>query len=178
MRRRLTRLMGGTVAMASVGVVGGLWPTPPELAAGGWAITVVDRFDDPMAGEDLNIGFTILQHGRTPVDVDGVAIDVVEPDGDRNRFVAQSAGEVGRYRATIELPEAGRYSWSVIQGWFGRQDLGQLDVSSPPATAWWVTGIGALSGALVVVAATAAVVMALRRRRQPEVSPKPQVSWM
>ena len=59
---------------------------------------------------------------------------VVEgPDGDITEFPAESAGTVGRYRATIEFPESGRYEWSVIQGWFGPQDLGALDID---ATGW------------------------------------------
>ena len=87
----------------------------------------------------LDIGFTILQHGRTPVDVDGVVIFVVDEDGDSTQFAAEPEGTVGRYRATVVFPESGTYRWSVVQGWFGAQDLGTLDIEpggSASAAVW------------------------------------------
>jgi hypothetical protein len=123
MRRRWA-LLGTSVMAAAVATIGG------TADAGGWAITMVDPFAPPVVGEPLNVSFTILQHGRTPVDVDGVVVVLAEPDGDRRQFPAEPAGEVGRYLATVELVEPGRHHWSVVQGWFGEQDLGGLDVAA------------------------------------------------
>jgi len=164
------RLLVGLV-IAIVGVV-----ASAPASAGGWAVTSVDPFDPPVAGADLEIGFSILQHGRTPVDVDGVIIVVEDPSGATRQFTAEPAGSVGRYRATIELPEAGRYRWSVIQGWFGPQDLGAFDVDQPATGAFpvpWVAGPAAAVAAAGVVG-----LLVVRRRRQPAVSPNPHVSWM
>lgn len=110
------------------------------MAAGGWAITVVDPLPPLVAGAPLDVSFSILQHGKTPVDVDGVVLIVTDPDGDRRQFPARPAGEVGRYRATVELTDAGAHSWQVVQGWFGEQDLGQLDVAAPLGPVAAVTG--------------------------------------
>ena len=132
MARRWATLVG---IVAGVVAFGGA----SSAAAGGWAVTTVDPFDPPAAGEDLDIGFTILQHGRTPVDVDGVVIFVVDEDGDSTQFAAEPEGTVGRYRATVVFPEPGTYRWSVVQGWFGAQDLGTLDIEpggSASAAVW------------------------------------------
>ena len=169
--------MGRRFAAVVIGLLA-LWSVAPSPAkAGGWAVTQVDPFDEPAAGKDVDIGFTILQHGQTPVDVDGVMIVVEGPDGDITRFPAESAGALGRYRATIEFPESGQYEWSVIQGWFGPQDLGVLDIDatgwSPPAATWFVAPL-ALAGI-----AGASVLTARQRHRQPPlVSSKPQASVM
>jgi hypothetical protein len=77
------------------------------------------------------VSFTILQHGQTPVDVEDVLLIVTEPDGDRREFPARPAGEVGRYLATVELADPGEHAWQVVQGWFGAQDLGRLEVAAP-----------------------------------------------
>ena len=102
-----------------------------SVAAGGWAITVVDPLPPVVAGAPLEVSFTILQHGQTPVDVEDVVLIITEPDGDRRQFPARPAGEVGRYRATVELADPGAHAWRVVQGWFGEQDLGRLDVARP-----------------------------------------------
>jgi hypothetical protein len=101
------------------------------IAAGGWAVTVVDPLPTVVAGAPLEVSFTILQHGQTPVDVEDVLLIVTEPDGDRRQFPARPAGEVGRYRATVELADPGEHGWQVVQGWFGAQDLGRLEVGAP-----------------------------------------------
>lgn len=109
---------------------------PSPAAAGGWAVTSLDPIATaPVAGEDVAVGFTIRQHGRTPVVVDDVAIVVTDAAGERTRFAAVPDGPVGHYLATIQLPAAGTYEWSVEQGWFGPQDLGTLDVAGAATAA-------------------------------------------
>jgi hypothetical protein len=105
-------------------------------AAGGWAVTSLDPMvAAPVEDEDVEVGFTIRQHGRTPVTVDDVAIVVTDANGGTTRFPAAPDGPVGHYLATIRLPAAGAYEWSVEQGWFGPQDLGTLDVAGSAAAA-------------------------------------------
>ena len=117
------------LAIATAGVIAALTLAAPA-AAGGWAVTSLDPMvAAPVAGEDIAVGFTIRQHGVTPVALDDVAIVVTDPTGGTTRFTAVPDGVVGHYVATIRLPAAGRYRWSVEQGWFGPQDLGTLDVT-------------------------------------------------
>ena len=124
MGRRIASLVIIIAALVAAGPGG-------PVAAGGWAITVLDPLPAVVAGAPLEVSFTILQHGQTPVDVDDVVLIVTGPDGDRRQFPARPAGEVGRYLATVELADPGEHAWRVVQGWFGEQDLGRLDVAAP-----------------------------------------------
>jgi hypothetical protein len=106
---------------------------PSPAAAGGWAITALDPYEQPAAGEPTVIGFTILQHGVTPAEVDDAGIRIVG-----GQFFPANRDGVGHYTATVVFPAAGTFSWIVEQGWFGPQDLGQITiggVAAPAATA-------------------------------------------
>ncbi|MDP2293651.1 MAG: hypothetical protein Q8M22_20925, partial [Actinomycetota bacterium] len=106
-------LVGLLVALFAILGLGG------TAAAGGWAVTTLDATPVPVPGEPVDVGFTIRQHGVTPVDIaDGVAIEVVAADGMVQRFPAERQGVVGHYVATVVFPVAGDFNWSVIQGSF------------------------------------------------------------
>ncbi|MDP2292069.1 MAG: hypothetical protein Q8M22_12840 [Actinomycetota bacterium] len=128
-------LVGLLVALLAILGLGG------TAAAGGWAVTTLDATPVPVPGEPVDVGFTIRQHGVTPVDIaDGVAIEVVAADGTVQRFPAERQGVVGHYVASVVFPAAGDFNWSVIQGSFGPQDLGVLSVDA--ATSGAVAGAG------------------------------------
>jgi hypothetical protein len=106
---------------------------PSHAAAGGWAITALDPYEQPTPGEPTVIGFTILQHGVTPADVDGAGIRIVGGE-----FFPAVRDGVGHYTATVVFPTEGTFSWVVEQGWFGPQELGQITIggaATPAATA-------------------------------------------
>jgi len=96
---------------------------PSHAAAGGWAITALDPFEQPAAGEPTVIGFTILQHGVTPADVDDAGIRIVG-----GQFFPAVRDGVGHYTASVVFPTAGTFNWVVEQGWFGPQELGQITI--------------------------------------------------
>lgn len=100
-------------------------------AAGGWAITSLDPFDQPVAGRQTVIGLTILQHGVTPVDLADVGIRVTGPGGPSQFFpaVSDAPDRVGHYTADVVFPSAGTFSWIVEQDIFGPQDLGRVTVT-------------------------------------------------
>lgn len=103
-------------------------------AAGGWATTSLDEAPTPVAGEAMDVGFTILQHGVTPVDLtEDVGIEITGADGVMRFFEAHAEGEVGHYVATVTFPAAGAFDWSVRQGWFGPHELGSIDVPAESA---------------------------------------------
>lgn len=105
----------------------------PTAHAGGWAVTTVDELPPVVVGEPVEIGFTIRQHGVTPVALDeGVALEVTAPDGAVEVFPASPEGPVGHYVATIVVTTAAEHTWSVHQGWFAEQDLGPLVVAAAP----------------------------------------------
>ena len=116
----LVVLVGLAVALAPSGQAG----------AGGFAVTTLDPLSALTPDEPNAVGFTVRQHGVTPVAVDGVRL-VVHPDdgGATAVFPARAEGPLGHYVADVVVP-AGTYRWEVIQGWFGPQDLGPVVVAT------------------------------------------------
>ena len=155
---QLARL--ATAALVALVIVAGFGSS---ASAGGWAIGSIDSAPDAKAGHTVDVGFTILQHGVTPVDLaDDVGVEIVLVDGVVEFFPATNAGATGRYVSEVTFPAApGDYSWNLRMGWFGTHQLGTLDVASAStgdesgtwtwAMARWVT-LG-LAGALAAAAA-------------------------
>jgi hypothetical protein len=109
-------------------------------SAGGWAVTTLDAVPQPRAGQAIDVGFTIRQHGMTPVNLDGVAI--VVRDGARDTvWPARRQGATGHYVARITFPAAGTVTWSVNQGWFPPQDLGRIQVAGPSSAPGAAAGL-------------------------------------
>lgn len=100
-------------------------------SAGGWAISTLDELPNPIAGEPIQVGFTILAHGISPIDIsEGVGVNITFTDGTTDYFPAAGDGTPGHYVARVEFPSVGRYSWSIRQGRLGDHDLGQIEVSA------------------------------------------------
>jgi hypothetical protein len=110
---------------------------PAHVAAGGWAMTSLDLFEQPVAGQPITIGFTILQHGVTPVQVDGAGIRVFQKGTTGEFFPAVHDGEgrVGHYTARVVFPRDGTFAWQVEQGWFGPQELGDITITASSTAA-------------------------------------------
>ena len=79
-------LAAAVVTLAVLGVAA-------PAAAGGWAVTTLDPLAAaPVAGEPFEVGFTIRQHGQTPITVDDAAIIVTDSTGTATRFAAEPDG--------------------------------------------------------------------------------------
>lgn len=104
-----------------------------QASAGGWAVITLD--DLPLnvaAGEPLKIGFTVLQHGRTPMtDISPTVTASLSTD---DEFVvhAEPEGKPGHYTATLNFPKEGEWQWS-IQAFTMDQPMPVLNVA--PAVA-------------------------------------------
>lgn len=98
--------------------------------AGGWAVTVLDGLPpDIRAGETYAIGYTIKQHGVTPVNVERTEIRITSPDSGKTiSFAGVQQGPTGHYVARVTFPYDGRWTWQVTQGSFEPQSLGAIDV--------------------------------------------------
>jgi hypothetical protein len=107
-------------------------------AKGGWAASTLDEAPKAGAGETTEVGFTILQHGVTPVNVDDVEVIVRDVDGEDQTWPAVQQGDTGHYVAEVTFPAEGQYQWVIRQGWFGDHELGTLDVGGHAAIgSWW-----------------------------------------
>ncbi len=140
---------------------------PPAVAsAGGWAVATLDAIpSSATAGEAAPVGFTVRQHGITPVDLDHVAIVVTQADGTATRFAARRDGAKGHYRADVRFPASGNVTWRAELDWFGPQELGTLTVADAPSSAGvglWAQRVGLSGGALLAAFGCA---RELRRRR-------------
>jgi hypothetical protein len=105
-------------------------------AAGGWAVTTLDAVPDRFeAGRAYDIGYTIRQHGVTPVDLASTGIRITSADsGKQLTFDGRRDGAVGHYVARVSFPAAGGWSWEALQDWFAPHPLGQLEVVLPGST--------------------------------------------
>lgn len=102
--------------------------------AGGWAVITLDELPaGVVAGEPFNIGFTVLQHGRTPMpDLDPV---IIARSGDEKVTVfVKEAGKPGHYSVDMTLPSAGEWDWT-IQAFTMEQKMPALSVAASPANA-------------------------------------------
>ena len=150
--------------------------------AGGWANAVMDTPPDDPAGpnEPVTLGFTLMQHGVTPVDW-GSAQVVLTNDQTGQEIVATAtpSGPIGHWSADVTLPAEGSWSYEV------RHDL-QITLmraqpisvgSSQAATTGGTAAIGispallAAGGFLAVLgmAVLAGVLLVVRRSPPDEV---------
>ena len=108
--------------------------TVPVLA-GGWAVITLDELPSKVvAGEPLIVGFTVLQHGRTPMtDLSPIITANLYKE---QEFVvtATPAGKPGHYIAALTFPKEGEWRWS-IQAFSMDQPMPMLTVSAPALTA-------------------------------------------
>lgn len=140
-------------------------------SAGGWAVTTLDPLPSATAGQSVVIGFTIRQHGVTPVNPEGdVGIVLRSSAGEERFFVAEPSGSVGHYETEVSLPETGSWTWGVRQGWFAEQPLGPLELATSstarPASHRWPGGLRlALPGVAMLFGAAAISGLVSQRRR-------------
>lgn len=150
--------------------------TAGPASAGGWAVTTLDSVPAPTAGENVEIGFTIRQHGVTPVNPEGdVGVVFHSQTGGEQFFAAEPLGDVGHYVAEVTFPDDGTWSWAVRQGWFADQALGIVELaprSDLPAAGgyrWPVVVRVGLPALALVLAASAALDLSRDRRRRQQV---------
>lgn len=131
--------------------------------AGGWAVTTLDQLPPDMrAAQSYAIGYTIRQHGVTPVNVEPMGgtteIQITAPDGAKTlRYKGAPEGATGHYVATVIFPYQGVWTWQVTQGPFQPQGLGTTNVLAP---------VGADASAPAAPAAAAAAAPAAAAQAQ------------
>jgi hypothetical protein len=145
--------------------------------AGGWAVSSLDATPAPVAGEEVQVGFTVRQHGVRPVNPEGeVGIEVRSGSGAVTEFPARPAGPTGHYVADVTFPEEGRFTWHILQGWFQPMDLGTIDVTATgagpegaaaPATTTVSDGAPSWARTPVALVGVAGLGLILADRRRP-----------
>lgn len=103
----------------------------PAVAAfaGGWAaITVEDLPDHLVAGQPVSLEFTVRQHGVSPLKGLEPRVEA-RGRGRPVRVVATPAGAVGRYRATLTVPETGEWTLAIHSG-FGNSRVTLMPIAA------------------------------------------------
>ena len=125
--------------------------------AGGWASATLDEQpSDPGAGGTLRLGFTLLQHGITPVDWGEAQVSLVDADsGARVSAPAKPSGKAGHWVAEVTVPTAGTWTLDI------RHDLQIAPVNFEPIIVGGAVRPAAATGIAVSPAlATAATFLA------------------
>ncbi len=134
---------------------------------GGWAVVSLDALPANVhAGEAFAVGFTVLQHGRTPLaglDPKPIVEAVLAGTAQVVRVQASDEGAPGHYMAELTLPVDGNWEWTIDAFAGMAHPMPTLVVSRAverAATAQPQAGAWAAAGVLALVC----VGLALRRR--------------
>jgi hypothetical protein len=159
--------------IAALGIVlGVVIAAPGASGAGGWVTVTLDSTPTFVAGDQVDVGFTVLRHGATPETNDDLEVVLTDERGEQHRFDAVPQGVVGHHVATIAVPAAGAYTWSVTGAVVGA-DLGPLTIGEESSGASTWTWHAVQWGTLAFAAAMGALAGrdALRTRRRPATVP-------
>jgi hypothetical protein len=118
------------------------------MLAGGWATIVADDASppEPRAGEDVEYGFTVLQHGETPAGFEDPTLRLTNTvTGETFDVPAEPSGPAGHFVARFTFPSAGSWSYGV--------ELQQLAVETQPVTGIVLSADGS-APAVAITAAT------------------------
>lgn len=99
--------------------------------AGGWAVITLDELPtNIVAGEPITVGFTVLQHGQTPMNDLAPTITANLNKDEWFEVAAIRSGKPGHYTATLTFPKEGEWRWS-IQAFTMDQPMPMLSVAAP-----------------------------------------------
>jgi len=151
----------------------------PALA-GGWAIVTLDSLPrEVRAGETLQLGFMVLQHGKTPTnrDLDGnplkPVLTAIKQGGaattqakaaETIRAEARQQGLTGHYVVELAFPSDGSWAWQIALPTYYVQD-------SP-------SGQNAAIFAPITVLPAAASAPALQPATAPAPAPPAATTWL
>ena len=158
--RRLTRIGAAIAGMAAL-----LTLVTGTALAGGWAeATILTGSEDPpVAGEEREIRFSLLQHGVTAVDDGNVSLTATHPEtGERIVVDATSLGG-GRWSATVAFPTDGTWEIAITHDSLLTSGPMDLAVGSAPAAAWLPPALAIAAFAAVAMAVIAGMVLARGR---------------
>jgi hypothetical protein len=119
-----TRILRAAAAATLLLVIGAT-----AVGAGGWATIVTDDAQppEPRAGEDVEYGFTVLQHGVTPADFEDPTLRLTNTlTGESFDVSAEPSGAAGHFVARFSFPSGGSWSYGV--------ELRDLLVETQPVT--------------------------------------------
>jgi hypothetical protein len=157
------------IALASAGLLVLLVAAP--ALAGGWAEIKADAAgttEPPIEGQPTVIGFTVLQHGMTPAGWVHPTVHLQDiASGQTQEVAATGEGVDGHFVASVVLPTAGFWSWSV--------SMPELIVEGGPTTLAVLTAAGVAPTTDAATTMTAIEQAKLDAARNAEEALSPQI---
>lgn len=148
-------VLGTAVVAATLVAAGAAW-------GGGFSTVELRSLPEGVEpGEPWEARFTVLVHGRTPVEKLSPGVRIVRADGGREHTIpARETAKAGTYSADVTFPEAGRWRIEVserpdIDGHpFAGHSFGTVQIGDPEEASAGAGGGGdwllALAAALVL----------------------------
>lgn len=101
----------------------GLFLLAKPAQAGGWVVITLDALPGPVhAGDRLDLGFVVRQHGVTPIDsVSPRLMAVNRESGETITADAEQIGKTGHFQVSVVFPEAGLWDWQISAPPFPQQ---------------------------------------------------------
>jgi len=157
--------IGLTVALLAVGAA------VPALA-GGWAVVTLDSLPQGVApGAAFTIGFTVRQHGVTPLPNLDPAPQVTAKNAQTGEVVRSTAtddGPRGHYAARLTFPSSGEWNWGILAFGGQQQPMPPILVASADSSVSELARAAAptptMLGIVSAVLAALGIGLALRRR--------------
>ena len=161
MTTRILRAAAAAALLLTLGTTAAL--------AGGWATIAADNAapPEPRAGEEVEYGFTVLQHGVTPAGFEDPTLRLTNTiTGETFDVPAEPSGAAGHFVARFTFPSAGTWSYGI--------QLRQLAVETQPvtgtvleATPAEIPVFGVATLAVLGLALAGFAMVRLGRRREP-----------
>ena len=151
MTTRILRAAAAAILLLTLGAT--------AVLAGGWATIAADNAapPEPRAGEDVEYGFTVLQHGETPAGFEDPTLRLTNTiTGETFDVPAEPSGPAGHFVARFSFPSGGSWSYAV--------QLRDLAVETQP-----VTGMVLEADGSAPAVATTAAADALRSELLPRI---------
>ncbi len=163
--RLLTRIGAATAGMAAL-----LTLVTGTVLAGGWAeATILTGSEDPpVAGEEREVRFSLLQHGVTAVDDGNVFLTATHPESGKPIVVQATSLGGGRWSAMVAFPTDGTWEIAITHDSLATSGPIDLAVGSAPDAAWLPPAVAV--GAFGAIALAAVVLLA---RGRPRVKAEP-----
>ena len=165
--RRLTRIGAGIAGMAVL-----LTLVTGTALGGGWAeaTIVTDSEDPPVAGDEREIRFSLLQHGVTAVDDGDVSLTATHPESGQRIVVGATSLGGGRWSAPVAFPTGGTWEIAITHDSLLTSGPIDLAVVSGAGAAWLPPALAiAAFGAMALVVVSAALFV----RGRPGVKAQP-----
>jgi hypothetical protein len=136
--------------------------------AGGWAeVVMVDGSEDsPIAGEESEIRFSLLQHGVTAVDFGEVQVTATNPESGEVITVPATNHGGGSWSAVVTFPVEGDWQIGVAHNDLETSPPTTLSVTSMGGLAWLPAMLSVGLFAVVVVVVLGSMLL-IGRRRSP-----------